>query len=142
MSKPTCGPLYFDGLKNYAGNDPVAIRLFAAGFISGEAEKVYLGASPAAMFRPSPDFRDMVLALAEDIAIRYELVVKARKDEIWLCRDSTVYELVAGLDWIGKDTPIYHAQRAWLCGVPTSEIDLSFHERKGYGERCEPAVTR
>lgn len=139
MNKTTCGPLYFEGVKKYAGDNRASIRLFAAGFVSGEAEKVYLGACKAAMFRPSPEYQPMVQSIVFDVSRRYSLKVAALEpDEIWLLRDADAAQLFQNLKEVERDSPMWHWIRGTLCGVPVNEIDAQFHERKGYGERCDP----
>lgn len=142
-AKPTCGPLYKAGLEHYAGSDPDKIRLFAAGFISGQAEKVYLGACRGAMFRPSPDWAARLLEIVRDVAARYGLIVRlaARQNrEIWLLRDEAAVALLEEAEELGVPVERFHLLRGALVGVPTEEIDLLFHERAGHGERCEPAA--
>jgi hypothetical protein len=142
MNKPTCGPLYKDALGKYAGTDPDKIRLFAAGFVSGQAEKVYLGACRAAMFRPSADRLAMILDVIRDVANRYNLHIFHGAcqtfDEIWLCRNVDVWhnlqELYATYVY---NSPAWHAFRAELCGIPAEELDEAFHLRAGHGERCD-----
>jgi len=53
MSAPTCGTHYLKLLKVFTELDPERVRYFAAGFVCGQAEKIHLGACPAAMFRPN-----------------------------------------------------------------------------------------
>ncbi len=55
-----------EAINKYAGDDSEKIRIFAAGFVSGQAEKVYLGACRAAMFRPSQDRYGMLNVVTED----------------------------------------------------------------------------
>jgi len=31
--------------------------------------------------------------------------------------------------------------RGWACGVPTAEIDLNFHLRRGYAQPCDRKTT-
>jgi hypothetical protein len=136
--KTTCGPLYQDALRHYAGDDPERIRLFAAGFVSGQAEKVYLGACRAAMFRPSPDRRAMLLEILEDVARRYGLHYTVEADEIWLWRDPGTANAIDQVFRRGDRDPAgYHRLRGMLCGVPPDEIDEQFHRRPGHGQRCD-----
>ena len=129
----TCGPLYLDGLLKYAGDDPEKVRLFAAGFITGQAEKAALGASMAAMFRPSEIYRGMVQEVASDVACRYGLQYQMLGDEIWLYA-SGARMLMWTLKQVQSNSPEWHTIRGFLCGVPSHEIDVAFHRRKGYGE--------
>src|SRR3990167_3489879 len=86
--KKTCGPMYLDALHQYCGDpiDEEKANLFAAGFISGQAEKVYLGACTAAMFRPSADRRSVVESMLDEICGRYGLEWVPMDDEIWIIR--------------------------------------------------------
>jgi hypothetical protein len=138
--KPTCGPLYLEALTQYTDGDPEKVRLFAAGFIHGQAEKVYLGACQAAMFRPSPERLEMVDTLAMDAANRYGLLMTYLPSvgEFWLCRDEAAFISVSEhMLRMKPNSPGWHHWRAWLCGIPNGEIDPRFHERKGYGESCD-----
>lgn len=136
--KKTCGPLYLEGLQKYAQGDTVYSRIYAAGFVNGQAEKVYLGACKAAMFRPSPERFDLVVEIACDAAERYGLWCRTLKEEeVWLCRNETTAHEVDHLEFMERNSPHWHLWRAALCGVPAMETDLSFHERKGYGEKCD-----
>lgn len=137
MNKPTCGPMYKEALERYAGDDAELIRIFAAGFVSGQAEKVYLGACRAAMFRPSQDRYGMLIETVRDVAQRYGLTVVegiGSQNEIWVCRPDDA-ELVRGQMQYPENSPPWHVHRATLCGV--DEIDVRFHLRAGSGERCD-----
>jgi hypothetical protein len=138
MKKQTCGPLYKLALDMYAGDDPEKMRLFAAGFVSGQAEKVYLGACQAAMFRPSADRAAMINELVKDACERYGLLMWWMLDqEIWLCRDAGTMATVREMAQRTPNSPGWHRLRAMLCGIPVDEIDEKFHERKGAGKRCD-----
>lgn len=138
----TCGPLYQQGLSEYGG-DERSRRAFACGFVSGQAEKVYLGACPAAMFRPSQSNFNWLWEEAQKIAARYGLVAYAPGEgparEIWICRNGT-YPL--WWEECERDTAAWHSLRAQACGIPLAEADALFHRRKGYGEVCDKADAR
>jgi hypothetical protein len=138
MLKRTCGPLYNEGMLAYCKNVEEE-RLFAAGFVSGQAEKVYLGACRAAMFRPSPEKRDMLIEVVVEVAKRYDLAVDYLLDEIWILRRTREdqWALFSRLQDEEVNSPIWHTWRAYLCGVPAEEVDLDFHKRKGFGEKCD-----
>ena len=137
MQQQTCGPLYLEGVLKYAGDDPEKVQLFAAGFISGQAEKVYLGACMAAMSRPSERYRAMVQELVLDIAGRYGLQWQMLgEEEIWLSVWSAC-PLLQTLQEMEPDSPQWHILRGMLCDVPMAEIDPAFHLRKGYGVPCD-----
>lgn len=140
--KPTCGPLYKSGLERFTGMDPALMPIFAAGFVSGEAEKVYLGACRAAMFRPSDqEWAEKLLVIIEDVAARYGLLIEmlqtSRGSEIWLCRDEITATIVRTLPDMKENSGQWHEHRGYLCGVPIPELDFRFHERSGYGECCD-----
>ena len=131
-----CGSLFLDGLLKYAGDNPEKVRLLAAGFVTGQAEKVYLGACMAAMFRPSEAYRDMVWHLVVDIARRYELCFDAIGDETWIWHPKA-HGLISAMVHACELSEEWHSIRGLLCGVPAREIDPTFHLRKGYGESCD-----
>ena len=133
---PTCGVLYREALEHYIAMDPERVRMFTAGFCTGQAEKVHLGACKAAMFRPSAENREMLLEVLIDIAERYVLCIVTTKDEIWIARRENA-ELVRKMKAIQENSPEWHEFRGMLCGVPAEEIDRQFHHRHGYGERAD-----
>lgn len=135
-NKPTCGVMYLDALTRYTGGDPKLVRVFAAGFVNGQAEKVYLGACRAAMFRPSDDFRGMVGEIARDAANRYGLELAWIGGEGWIFRPDNRGAIMR-MPSMTVNSPPWHNLRGWLCGVPANEIDLKFHTRQGYGEPCD-----
>lgn len=136
-ARPTCGVLYEQSANEFRDH-PLA---FAAGHVSGQAEKVYLGACRAAMFRPQPDVYQAILGIVRSIAGRYGLTVSefpyegsdSRRREIWISRDNQIGE------WLchKPDSPMWHVRRGQACGVPDREIDEQFHERRGYNEPCD-----
>ena len=138
-TKPTCGPMYKSALEKYCGGDPQKIHLFAAGFVSGEAEKVYLGACSAAMFRPSQDRMGMLSEIVEDVCQRYGLVsFDGGRGELWICRNMDVWEALREMHaMVPANSEEWHRRRAELCGIPLGEVDVNFHERAGHGERCD-----
>lgn len=138
--KKTCGPFYLDALQSHAGGDESFTEAFAAGFVNGQAEKVYIGACRAAMFRPSEGNWSMVARLATEAAERYGLRFSTMCDvgEIWILQEHPgVLACFAGLAETEVNSPEWHEIRGWLCGVPTGEIDFEFHKRKGFGESCD-----
>lgn len=139
--KKTCGVLYKEGLDSFCGTDDVKSVAFMQGFISGEAEKTFLGSCQACMFRPSSDKFEMLMEACVEIAARYSLTIQCLPTsvgvEVWLCRTNKVAEDVAGLPDIKENTHSWHNMRAYLCGIPCEERDYDFHERQGYGERCD-----
>lgn len=128
--------MYKNAIESFCGDDPDKIRLFAAGFVNGQSEKVYLGACQAAMFRPSHDRRDMLMEIVENAAIRYGLAVVIVRAEIWICRLAS-FNTVQQLKSLEENSAAWHQLRGQLCGVPEIEIDVTFHHRSGYGQRCD-----
>lgn len=139
--KPTCGPLYKAGLEEFTGLDPDKTPLFAAGFMSGQAEKIYLGACRAAMFRPSAEYLPVIREILQKIADRYHLWIEslntAQGEELWLCADPRVATEIRQLADIKENCGAWHLKRGILCGVPLKKIDTDFHHRDGYGKRCD-----
>ena len=130
--------MYKEALEKYAATS-TEFRAFAAGFVSGQAEKIYLGACRAAMFRPSQDRTATIIEIANDVAARYGLVVVhpiGAKQEVWICRPANE-EDVRRMTVFIEDSPAWHERRAWLCGIPEKDVDLEFHKRAGHGERCD-----
>ena len=143
MTKPTCGPLYLEGINKWGYGQP-GERAYAAGFVTGQAEKVYLGACPAAMFRPSMENQEWLCTIIQDVCDRYSLgmhwmaVVGGGWSEVWIYRDGHIFHaLRRRMEAAEPDSPEYHVIRAALCGIPAAEIDLKFHERRGAGQPCD-----
>lgn len=144
MSKPTCGVLYLEGLEQFAGETAESFLAWTAGFVSGQAEKVYLGACKAAMFRPSDEHFEMVSQIAESVCRRYGLCMrrgvrgnpKKGGNEIWIYRLENADRIG---EWLRheENSPKWHTLRAALCGIPANEIDFEFHNRAGYNEPCD-----
>lgn len=134
--KQTCCVAYGEALAQYTGGYPEKVKLFAAGFVHGQAEKVYLGACRACMFRPSAVHIDMMDAVCADAAERYGLAFRyyAKPGEIWLTKSPDYLDEVMKLV---PNSPTWHFGRAMLCGVPHEEIDFEFHKRQGYGQSCD-----
>ena len=142
MSKPTCGPMYKEALDKYADGDESKSHAFAAGFVSGQAEKVYLGACRAAMFRPSQDRKAMLLEIVADAAARYGLrvvVPVGAKGEVWICRATYLpaVEMLRDCHPENENSEWWHRHRAFLCGVPDDEVDSKFHLRDRHGLDCD-----
>ena len=137
----TCGPLYKAGLEDFTGMDPELIPVFVAGFVSGQAEKIYLGACQAAKFWPSNKWRDTVVEIVTKVADRYGLyrafLHASRGDEVWLCLSPAVVESVESLGNVDENSSLWHERRGLLCGIPAYQIDFCFHERIGHNEPCD-----
>ncbi len=138
MDKPTCGPLYFEGLKHFTDMNPEITNIYAAGFAAGQAEKIYLGACSASMCRPSPERVDSMREIVKKVASIYGLFVTEIQCtygiEIWMCKfEGTIDELLN----VSENSSEWHTRRGLLCGVPAHQIDHFFHQRTGHGERCD-----
>lgn len=143
-NKPTCGTLYLESAYQFCRSEQ-ELWAFAAGHVSGNAEKVYLGACDAAMFRPQPESHERLFGIVAAIAGRYGLCVQSLPYEldgktvfeIWISRDGTG-------EWLNfpVNSGAWHAARGNACGVPHGETDFKFHERKGWNEPCDkPCLT-
>jgi len=141
--KTTCGPLFSMCLNKFTDMTDKEVRIFAAGHLTGQAEKVYLGACRAAMVRPSEDYRQWCLTVAIHLSSIYGLEISVFereeiKDEIWIHRpDARSQVQLLGCPDIEVNSRFWHMIRGDLCGVPPGHIDHQFHERKGYGEVCD-----
>ncbi|MBI2053578.1 MAG: hypothetical protein HYT41_02450 [Candidatus Sungbacteria bacterium] len=133
----TCGELFKKFLLRYTEGDPEKVRVFDAGITYGQAEKVYLGACTAAMFRPTDQYWDTKLKSCKEVCGLLKLctviVHTSVGREIWVCRPENE-ALVRNLLHISENSPQWHIFRGNLCGIPQSEIDVQFHLRKGYGK--------
>jgi hypothetical protein len=136
----TCGPLYHEALRHYAKTREQEL-LFAAGFVHGAAEKLHLGAAGGAMFRPSgdvePEVRDIVLHAAMHYGLLHCKLVTTRGVELWLLRKERLPYFETMALATKENSEAWHLFRGRLCGVPYAEIDYRFHERRGFGERCD-----
>jgi hypothetical protein len=126
----TCSDFYFNAVEEYV--KPIdTYEVFAAGFVTGQAEKVYLGAADAAMFAPDKEQFTILFRLARSAANRYEgLYIEVYGHEVWLFRNEQALLKFDRLKHIQKYSPTWHTIRAELCGIPEDEIDTEFHKRK------------
>lgn len=144
----TCDELYRDVLERFTDMDPASIRLFAPGFIAGQCEKVYSGACAAAMFRPSKEYRGIVLDAIFDACeiygLSWDTLETAEGDELWVLNYDHAPDIRSEWQHVRsmlakgqENTPTWHALRGSLCGIRTEEIDICYHTRKRFGERCD-----
>ena len=134
--KKTCGSYYLEAASHWTSTEE-EYAAYVAGFVMGQAEKVFLGACRAAMFRPADNWREMLGARIDYVWDLYGLASKDVDGEIWICRRENV-PAVSELWMVDPNSPEYHLHRAWLTGIPADEVDLHYHERAHYGEQCEP----
>ena len=131
----TCGPRYFEA-RTALGHDG-DIQAFAAGFVTGLTEKVYLGACLGAMVRPEPENYDWLLTKVRIVAIVYGLTVREYRypedgprpgtREVWILRNQFADIDFETMTAQAVNAPLWHHYRARLCGVPNVETDLEFH---------------
>lgn len=127
--KPACGPLYVRA-RDLAMREAVGVPdlIFGAGFVVGQAEKVYSGACKAAMFRPEKEYRGGLKAIIRAAVPVYGLEWGLWDDEFWI---------FARADWDAvklafthpRNSPAWHRARAALCGIREPDVDERFHER-------------
>ena len=139
--KPTCGPLFLSALELFTNTTSEQVRIFSAGHITGQCEKVYLGACKACMIRPSETYYAFVLGAATNIASIYSLMVSTFENspiqnEIWIHRPENKNAVASQLAY-EFNSPPWHDYRGYLCGIPFDERDPKFHERVGYGLVCD-----
>lgn len=98
---------------------------FWLGFVAGQAEKVWLGVCPAAMFRPdATEYEDRCNQVAL-VAAEYGLSVTTVDDEIWIHRED--YDVGKWVT-VPINSADYHRLRAQACGI--SDIDEDYHQRQ------------
>lgn len=145
--KVTCGVLFQKAMTQIiqkVGNDPVL--LFCSGHVCGQAEKIYLGACSAAMFRPSTEeHRNNLLISVIICSAVYELEVSVFEreeiqDEIWLHTPKAGPILADCLNNDPVNSVSWHYLRGLMCGIPQESIDHEFHLRKGYRQPCDQLV--
>ena len=136
----SCGQLYREALAAFGIDTPEHTRLFASGFVCGQAEKICLGACEAAMFRPSLEYGEIIEDAITAACKIYDLVSftieVGEHREYWIQRPMR-YDLRELFVKSGENTSDWHQLRGLACGVPSSEIDTKFHERQGAAERAD-----
>ena len=150
-ARPTCGTLYrlfeeqcpFLAFLHPAAIPHGDVRLAdrALGHMRGQAEKVYLGACCAFMIRPASDWFAWAQAAMTYTCEHYGLVLHIARDEgeLWgRTADSIAKHAMDALEKEPKNTETWHALRAELCGIPREQLDTEYHQRAGWGTRCEP----
>ena len=142
MGNRTCGVYYQEAMNEILGEDrdPKKVRLFAAGFVIGQAEKIFLGACSAAMFRPSPEYRSIIDEAVHVACKVYKLYAGDIGNEIWILGEGVEwrFNMLVEAHRRGEiNTDLWHRTRGDICGVPWFEIDPEFHKREGYNEHCD-----
>jgi hypothetical protein len=132
MTRVTCGLLFVKALEAAKQNTSDPLELFSWGHLVGQAEKVYLGACKAAMFRPSRSEQSRFIHRIETVCaiygLTYFVLPTSRGKEYWICRLERLF-IMKSLEICSENTPESHRLRGWLCGIPADEIDERFHER-------------
>lgn len=139
--RTTCGPLFSDCLCAFTDLTHNQVETFAAGHLSGQAEKIYLGACLAAMVRPSRLYRSWCLHVCTKLSAIYGLEVSVFErdeiaDEIWIHKPEA-RPFLEELNALEVNSRLWHHIRGFLCGIPAAEIDTHFHTRQGYQEVCD-----
>lgn len=130
--------LFAELMERFTDDEPLAQTVFAAGFVTGQAEKVCCGACKAAMFRPeTPAHDEMLGEIIKDIADKYGLFwdryLFQGEVEYWIATTTWWFlvDRMTDLGETGCNTPAWHMHRALLCGVDPQQIDLEYHKGKG-----------
>lgn len=104
------------------------MRPYAAGFVTGLAEKVHIGACAAAMVKPSIVDSYWLLPTCKDIARTYKLrlfvLPRTKVIEVWFCRDKQTVEKLKDAECM--DLRGANRARALLCGFPYASINDSY----------------
>lgn len=112
--------------------------IYAAGFYSGQMEKVLVGACRYCMFRPDPSEYKDVLDVVQKLVSIYGLIINHLNDEIWISHgdDKEFNELKS----LKKNTPEYHKLRGRMCGI--KDIDPNYHLREGHASESTSGIIR
>lgn len=141
LSDKTCGQLFMDAFNHLTTSESQQIG-FKMGFLAGLAEKVYMGACPAACIRPNLGELQIMTHAAKAIATVYDLELATfsiGEDygiELWMFR--TEAEMNKGIKQMSEaniNGSFWHSLRAQLCGISPFDVDLNFHERPGCDKR-------
>ncbi|MFA5987585.1 MAG: hypothetical protein WC797_02965 [Candidatus Paceibacterota bacterium] len=116
--------------------DPEKEYLFNAGSWDGQAQKIYLGACPAAMFRLPLNKLLSGMKLAKIIAKNYGLNAFNVNNEIWIIQPKYKKYLKIMMT-LPENSAGWHLLRAILCGIPLDNVDVEYHLRKGFGSFAE-----
>jgi len=139
----TCGELHLRAQRALCDDDPHEIKLFGAGFVLGQCEKIYLGACSAAMFRPSKEYHEAIMHALDVACHIYEgLEWDILGEEFWVRRDEgkahAIWRELKRMQKDGEETGgSWHHLRAILCGVRREDIDGTYDARAEYGKRCD-----
>ena len=141
MSNHRCNHLFGRLVEHFTGFDPRPkslhhrrqIEPFIAGFMTGQAEKVYLGVCPACVAIPRLDDFDWCFKQCGEIAAVYKLHLRVwkhdGKGEVWFLND-TGLKLWAVLQQTlannPDDNPAINRCRAQLCGIPLDATDPEY----------------
>ena len=140
-SKETCGVIFSRCLKKLTDGETNPVKLFCAGHLTGNAEKIYLGACLASMSRPSPEYHEWLLQCAIVLSSEYGLEVTMFErpeiaEEIWIHKPEAKNSLTR-LTQLEYNSLEWHCTRGWLCGIPIEDIDPEFHLRRGFREPAD-----
>ena len=143
----TCGTLYKALWEKFSTSDlleeapDIAYGTYAAGFMAGQAEKVYSGACTAFMIRPGSDWWAWACETMRLICGHYGLDVyeDVTHGEVWGCdNEHTRIKINTLATETRENSQLWHMMRALWCGIPRDRVDTAYHERQHWRERCEP----
>lgn len=129
----SCGFYYRQAFLQF-GSDEAGQKAFAAGFVHGQAEKVFSGVCRGAMFRPSIKYRDWFGPVVQGAARLYGLDWDTLGNEFWIFPHSERwrFEVIEQTAKTGVvNDPHWHIVRATFCGIPNYLIDNEYHLREG-----------
>lgn len=148
--KKTCGELHLETVRESCKSDAERMA-FAVGMFYGQAEKVYNGCCPAAMFRVGPENFAAYLEAIQPIVIRLGLQQRVinyswpskpgdecfpaehTAREIWIYKPNFRRKFGRWLEY-PPNSVLWHCHRADDCGIPNSEYDPFYHERKAFNK--------
>lgn len=128
----TCRPLFRKAYEAALSDSSDPLILFSWGHLAASADKIWLGACQAAMFRPGVSdasrFQFRIEIVAEIYGLEWTYIAADRGTEFWLFNKDSLRSILL-LEKLSPDSPESHYIRGTLCGIPPEKIDLVFHER-------------
>ena len=130
----TCGAYYKEFREHFSCLDLTTEQAICIGFMYGQAEKVFLGACNASMFRPLLERKNWSIDQLKWICalLQLSIVIADRKEierEIWICKPQSRWLLQETLEREEYNSLAWHIFRGLMTGVPLTEIDNEFHTR-------------
>ena len=123
MSEKRCDAHWFSMASKYGYAVGADLKSFTAGFLSGIAEKVHMGACQASMASPKNADAEWVRPIVADIAVEYGLVTaeveRINRTEFWFFRHPTVRDALL-------QRPNDNFFRASICGLDVALFDRDY----------------